>query len=120
MRRLSRLLLVPALLSAFAALFLRSYSLPPAPDRRGGTILVLDWPNRPLFGSPRGDCLGLPESEPPIACLIGSVARSREAVQLASLAFCVTCHDLSQRFAALGRDPAAVAAAQARISRFGW
>ena len=113
-------LLVPALVLAFAALFLRSYSLPPAPDRRGGTVIVLDWPNRPLFGSPRSDCLGRPDSEVPIACLIGSVARSREGIVLASLPFCVTCHDWSQRLAALGRDPKAVAAAQARISRFGW
>lgn len=120
MRRLSRLLLIPALVLAFAALFVRSYSLPPAPDRRGGTVVVLDWPNRPFFGSPRGDCLGQSESDLPIACLIASVARSREAVVLASLPFCVTCHDLSQRIAAFGRDPASVSAAQARISRFGW
>ncbi|MCJ2081084.1 hypothetical protein [Methylobacterium sp. J-090] len=117
---MARLLLVPVLVAAFAALFVRSYSLPPAPDRRGGTVIVLDWPNRPLFGSPRGDCLGLPDSELPIACLIGSVTRSRQGLVLASLPFCATCHDLSQRIAALGRDPEAVAAAQARISRFGW
>lgn len=112
--------LAPTLVLVFAALFVRSYSLPPAPDRRGGTIIVLDWPNRPLFGSPRGDCLGLPETELPIACLIESVARSRAGLVLANLPFCATCHDLSQRIAAIGRAPAVVAAAQARISRFGW
>ena len=117
---MARLLLVPVLVLAFAALFVRSYSLPPAPDRRGGTVIVLDWPNRPLFGSPRGDCLGLPDSEFPIACLIGSVTRSRQGVVLAGLPFCATCHDLSRRLAALGRDPASVAAAEARFSRFGW
>lgn len=115
-----RLVLAPALVLAFAALFVRSYSLPPAPDRRGGTTILLDWPTRPLFGSPRGDCLDLPESEVPIACLIGSVARSRQGIVLANLPFCVTCRDLSRRIAAFGRDPAAVAAAQARISRYGW
>lgn len=115
-----RLVLAPILILTFTALFVRSYSLPPAPDRRGGTTILLDWPTRPLFGSPRGECLDLPESAVPIACLVGSVARSRQGIVLANLPFCITCHDLSQRIAALGRDRAAVAAAQARISRFGW
>lgn len=115
-----RLLLALGLALAFTVLFVRSYSLPPAPDRRGGTTILLDWPTRPLFGSPRGECLDRPEAEVPIACLIGSVTRSRQGIVLAHLPFCVACHDLSQRIAALGRDPAAVAAAQVRISRFGW
>jgi hypothetical protein len=115
-----RLVLAPVLILAFMALFVRSYSLPPAPDRHGGTVILLDRPTRPLFGSPRGDCLDLPESDIPIACLIGSVDRSRQGIVLANLPFCVICHDLSQRIAAFGRDPAAVAAAHARISRFGW
>jgi len=115
-----RLFLAPVLVLAFAALFVRCYSLPPAPDRRGGTVVVLDWPNRPLFGSPRGDCLDVPASDVPIACLIGSVARSQAGIVLVRLPFCATCHDLSQRIAALGREPDVVTAAQARISRFGW
>ncbi|MGT2486524.1 hypothetical protein ACU4GA_12355 [Methylobacterium oryzae CBMB20] len=45
-------LILPVLLVAACALFLRSYTLPPAPDRRGGTTLLLTWPDRPAFGSP--------------------------------------------------------------------
>ena len=44
-------LLPLGLVLAACALFLRSYTLPPAPDRRGGTTLLLTWPNRPAFGT---------------------------------------------------------------------
>ncbi|MGU3539210.1 hypothetical protein [Methylobacterium sp. A54F] len=105
----------------FCALFVRSYTLPPAPDRRGGTTVSLSLPNRPLFGSPRADCLGAPDTEPVIACLIASVNRARQdGVLLAQLPFCATCHDLSQRWALLGRDGAAAQARLAQIARFGW
>lgn len=116
-----RLLIVLILLLAFAGLFLRSYTLPPAPDRQGGTIVSLTYPTRPLFGSPRGDCLGAPETEPAIPCLIASVTRSRaEGIPLTTLGFCPTCYDLSVRMASWGRDPKAVEAKAAQISRFGW
>lgn len=116
-----RALILPALVLAFAALFLRSYTVPPAPDRRGGTTLSLDWPNRPLFGSPRGECLALPEGQPVIACLITSVARARQdGIPLTQFGFCATCYGLSQRFASLGRDEAATQARLAEIGRYGW
>lgn len=116
-----RLLILPLLILAFAALFLRSYSLPPAPDRQGGTTVSLTFPNRALFGSPRGDCVGAPVEEPPIPCLIASVARARnDGFPLLQLPFCATCYSLSQRLAVIGRDEKAVAAKQAQIGRFGW
>ena len=116
-----RLLLAFAAFLVLCALFLRSYTVPPAPDRRGSTLVSLNWPNRPPFGSPRADCLGTPDTELPIACLIASVARSRaEGIPLTSFAFCPTCYDLSMRWAAWGRDPKAVEAKAAQIARFGW
>lgn len=116
-----RLLLALTAFLALCALFVRSYTLPPAPDRRGGTIVALTYPNRPLFGSPRGDCLGTPESDLPIPCLIASVARSRgEGIPLATFGFCPTCYDLSVRMAGWGRDPKAVEVKAAQIARFGW
>ncbi|GJE61186.1 hypothetical protein [Methylobacterium trifolii] len=114
-------LLVLGLILGFCALFLRSYTLPPAPDRQGGTTLSLDWPTRPVLGSPRADCLGTPEAEPVIACLIASVNRARSGgIPLLSLRFCAPCHDWSQRIALLGRDEAAAQARLAQIARFGW
>ncbi|WP_419952453.1 hypothetical protein [Methylobacterium sp.] len=84
------------LMLLFAGLFVRSYTLPPAPDRRGGTTIALAWPNRALFGSPRGDCVGGLEDEAVIACLIGSVSRFRaETIPLVQLPFCGTCYGLS-------------------------
>ncbi|KQT07515.1 hypothetical protein ASG40_14445 [Methylobacterium sp. Leaf399] len=116
-----RLLLALAAVLAVCALFVRSYTVPPAPDRQGGTIVSLTWPNRSPFGSPRGDCLATPAAELPIACLIASVARSRaEGIPLMSFGFCPTCYDLSVRIARLGHDPAAIEAKSAQISRFGW
>lgn len=116
-----RLLLALAAVLALCGLFLRSYTLPPAPDRQGGTIVSLTYPNRPPFGSPRGDCLGAPESEPAIPCLIASVARSRaEGIPLTTFRFCPTCYDLSVRMAGWGHDPKAIEAKAAQISRFGW
>jgi hypothetical protein len=116
-----RLLAALALFVLLGLLFVRSYTVPPAPDRRGGTTVSLAWPNRPLFGSPRGDCLGTPESEPAIACLIASVSRARSAgIPLLSLRFCAACYDLSQRIALIGRDEAAAQARLAQIARFGW
>lgn len=116
-----RALILPLLFVAFAALFVRSYTVPPAPDRRGGTVVSLAWPNRPLFGSPRAECLGIPEGQPVIACLIGSVARARaDGMPLLQLDFCGTCYGLSQRIATLGRDEAMVRARLAEIGRFGW
>lgn len=116
-----RLLIVLILVLAFAGLFLRSYTLPPAPDRQGGTTVSLNYPNRPLFGSPRGECLAAPADEPVIRCLIGSVARARgEGIALMHLPFCAICYGLSQRLAVLGRDEAAMAARAAQIGRFGW
>ncbi len=113
--------LVPALMVLCPVLFVRSYSLPPAPDRRGGTTILLTLPNRPLFGSPRADCLGTPENDPVIACLIASVNASRnEGITLLSLPFSPTCYGLSERIALLGRDEAAGRAQVARIARFGW
>ncbi|AWN43506.1 hypothetical protein [Methylobacterium durans] len=117
--RLALALVGAALL--FCALFVRSYTVPPAPDRRGGTTVSLALPNRPLFGSPRADCLGTPDSEPVIACLIASVNRARsEAIPLVSLGFSPACYDLSQRIALIGRDAAAAEARHAQIARFGW
>lgn len=114
-------LLVPGLVLVFAALFLRSYSLPPAPDRRGGTTWFLAWPSRPFLGSPRADCLGSPASEPVIACLIASVSGARDAgIPLLSLPFSPTCHGWSERIALIGRDEAAARARLAEIARFGW
>ncbi|WP_375465438.1 hypothetical protein [uncultured Methylobacterium sp.] len=114
-------LVVSGVILLFCALFLRSYSLPPAPDRAGGTTIVLTLPNRPLLGSPRADCLGAPESEPVIACLIASVNRARsEGIPLVTLRFSPACYGLSERFAAIGRDEAAVRAQAARIARLGW
>lgn len=116
-----RVLLALGVLLLFCGLFLRSYSLPPAPDRQGGTTLSLTWPNRPLFGSPRADCLGTPAGEPMIACLIGSVNRARsEGVPLLSLRFCQPCYAWSERIALLGRDEAAARARLSEIARFGW
>lgn len=116
-----RLLVSLGLMLAFAGLFLRSYTLPPAPDRQGGTTLALAYPNRALFGSPRGDCVGTPEAEPVIPCLIGSVSRFRaESLPLLQLPFCGTCYGLSQRIAVLGRDEAAVQAKLGQMARFGW
>ncbi|MHC2019194.1 hypothetical protein [Methylobacterium sp. CM6247] len=109
------------LMLLFAGLFVRSYTLPPAPDRRGGTTIALAWPNRALFGSPRGDCVGGPEDEAVIACLIGSVSRFRaETMSLVQLPFCGTCYGLSQTLASLGRDEKAVQAKLAQMARFGW
>lgn len=116
-----RALILPTLVIAFAALFLRSYTVPPAPDRRGGTVVSLNWPNRPLFGSPRGACLDLADGQPVIACLIASVAQARQdGIPLLQLGFCATCYGLSQRLATLGRDEAATQARLAEIGRFGW
>ncbi len=115
------LILLLAAAAAFVGLFVRSYSLPPAPDRPGGTVLLIAGPNRPLFGSPRGDCLGRPEGEPVIPCLMGSVARAREAgLARWSLPFCATCFALSQTIAGIGHDPAAMRRREAEIARFGW
>ncbi|GJE16626.1 hypothetical protein [Methylobacterium marchantiae] len=109
------------LMLLLAGLFVRSYTLPPAPDRRGGTTIALAYPNRALFGSPRGDCIGSPEDEVVITCLIGSVSRFRaETMPLLQLTFCGTCYGLSQSFASLGRDDKAVQAKLAQMARFGW
>lgn len=119
-------MILPALVLAFAGLFLRSYTLPPAPDRRGGTTLLLTWPDRPAFGSPRADCLAGPADHPVLPCLIASVARARDdGIILAQLPFCATCYGLSGRIAALGqdlrgRDAAQTQARLAEIARFGW
>lgn len=117
--RAARLALALVLLAC--ALFLRSYTVPPAPDRRGGTTVSLTWPNRPLFGSPRADCLGIPDSEPVIGCLVASVNRARaEGIHLLALPFCAACYDYAQRLALIGRDHAAAQARLAQIARFGW
>ena len=116
-----RAVLVLALLVLLPALFVRSYSLPPAPDRRGGTTILLTLPNRPLFGSPRADCIGMPEDGSVIACLIASVTRSRtEGIPLLSLPFSPAAYGLAERVALLGRDAADGRAQLARIARFGW
>ncbi len=110
-----------ALVLLTCLLFVRSYTVPPAPDRRGGTTVSLSLPNRPLFGSPRADCLGAAESEPVIACLVASVNRARaEGIPLLSLGFCAACYDLSQRIALIGQDEAAAKGRLAQIARFGW
>ncbi len=114
-------LILPALALAACALFLRSYTLPPAPDRRGGTTLLLTWPNRPAFGSPRADCLAGPADQPVLPCLIASVARARDdGFTLLQLPFCATCYALSGRIAVMGRDAAATQARLEQIARFGW
>lgn len=114
-------LALPALVLLACALFLRSYSLPPAPDRRGGTTISLTLPNRPLFGSPRADCLGAADDGLPIACLIASVNRARnEGITLLTLPFSPALHGLSERIALLGLDEATARARVARIARFGW
>lgn len=118
--------ILPGLALLACALVLRSYSLPPAPDRRGGTTLRLTWPDRPLFGSPRADCLAGPADAPVLPCLIASVARARDdGIVLAQFPFCASCYDLSGRIAVLGqtvtgRDPAQRQARLAQIARFGW
>lgn len=112
---------VLVMLLGFAALFLRSYTVPPAPDRRGGTVISLAWPNRPVFGSPRAECLAPQDGQPLIVCLIGSVARARaDGIPLLQIGFCGTCYGLSERIAAFGRDEAAVSSRLAEIGRFGW
>lgn len=114
-------LILPALALAACALFLRSYTLPPAPDRRGGTTLLLTWPNRPAFGSPRADCLPAPADQPVLPCLIASVARARDdGVTLLQLPFCATCYALSGRIAVMGREAAATQVRLEQIARFGW
>ncbi|CAA2145231.1 MULTISPECIES: hypothetical protein [Methylobacterium] len=116
-----RLLAALGAMLLFAGLFVRSYTVPPAPDRRGGTTLALAYPNRALFGSPRGDCVGTPPDEVVIACLIGSVSRFRaESMPLVQLPFCGTCYGLSQSIAALGRDETAVRAKLDQMARYGW
>jgi hypothetical protein len=116
-----RTLLAFSVLLLFAATFVRSYTVPPAPDRRGSTVLSLTYPNRPFFGSPRGACLATPVDEPAIGCLVGSVAHAREdGIPLLHLAFCATCYGLSQRIAAFGRDETTVQVKLDQISRFGW
>ena len=114
-------LILPILVLAACALFLRSYTVPPAPDRRGGTTVSLTWPNRPFLGSPRADCLGAPEAEPVIGCLVGSVNRARaESIQILALPFCAACYAWAERIALIGRDEAAARARLAQIARFGW
>jgi hypothetical protein len=114
-------LILPGLVLLACALFLRSYTLPPAPDRRGGTTILLTWPNRPAFGSRRADCLAAPADAPALPCLIASVGRVRdEGLTLAQLPFCPTCYDLSGRIAVIGRDEAATRARLEQIARFGW
>lgn len=114
-------LLALALVLAVCALFLRSYTVPPAPDRRGGTTVSLTWPNRPFLGSPRADCLGTPDSEPVIGCLVGSVNRARaESLPLLALPFCAACYAWAERIALIGRDEGAARARLAQIARFGW
>ena len=116
-----RVLILPGLALLACALVLRSYTLPPAPDRRGGTTVLLTWPNRPLFGSPRADCLAGPADAPVLPCLIASVARARDdGIILAQFPFCATCYALSGRMAVIGRDPAQTQARLAQIARFGW
>ncbi|MCJ2072107.1 hypothetical protein MKK75_25460 [Methylobacterium sp. J-030] len=116
-----RALILPGLVLLACALFLRSYTLPPAPDRRGGTTLLLTWPNRPIFGSPRGDCLAGPADAPVLPCLIASVARARDdGITLAQFSFCATCYDLSGRLALMGQDATQAQARLAQIARFGW
>lgn len=108
-------------LIAFVCLFVRTYTSTPAPDRRGGTAVMLAAPTRPIFGSPRGECLGTAESEPVIPCLIASVARAREAgLARVELPFCATCYALSQRIALIGIDEKTARAKQEQIARFGW
>ncbi|MDP4005848.1 hypothetical protein [Methylobacterium sp. NEAU K] len=114
-------LILPGLVLLACALFLRSYTLPPAPDRRGGTTLLLTWPNHPAFGSPRADCLGTPADEPVMACLIASVGHGHsDGIPVVQLPFCATCYALSERIALIGRDDAATRARLAQIARFGW
>ena len=114
-------LILPGIVLLTCGLFLRSYTLAPAPDRRGGTTLHLTWPNRPVFGSPRADCLGTPADEPVVACLIASVGRARsEGLAVIQLPFCATCYALSERIGRLGRDEAATQARLTQITRFGW
>ena len=114
-------LILPGIVLLTCGLFLRSYTLAPAPDRRGGTTLQLTWPNRPVFGSPRADCLGTPADEPVVACLIVSVGRARsEGLAVIQLPFCATCYALSERIARFGRDEAATQARLTQIARFGW
>ena len=114
-------LILPGLVLLTCALFLRSYTLAPAPDRRGGTTLQLVWPNRPVFGSPRADCLGTPADEPVVPCLIASVGRARnEGIPVAQFPFCATCYALSERIAGIGRDAATTQARLTQIARFGW
>ena len=116
-----RALAVIASLLILAGLFVRSYTLPPAPDRPGGTTLMLDWPDRPLFVSPRGECLRLPEPDPVIPCLIASVNRARTGgFARIDLPFCGLCLRLSQSLALWGLDAPTARAREARIARFGW
>lgn len=118
---LSKALILPWLILLAGALFLRSYTLPPAPDRRGGTTILLTWPNRPAFGSPRADCLAAPADQPVLPCLIASVGRARDdGITVAELPFCATCYGLSGRIAVIGRDEAAARARLEQIARFGW
>lgn len=116
-----RLLIAAGLFVAFVACFVRSFTVPPAPDRRGATVVSLAYPGRPFFGSPRGACLGAPIDEPAIGCLVAAVTRAREdGIPLVQLPFCATCYGLSQRIAAYGRDEKTVQAKLDQIARFGW
>ncbi len=116
-----RVLIVLGLVLALAGSFVRSYTLPPGPDRRGGTVLMLAAPTLPFFGSPRADCLGTAESDPVIPCLIGTVTRSRTAgIARLDLPFCLSCYALSQRIALIGRDAAAARSKEAQVVRVGW
>ncbi len=113
-------LILPLLLLAACALFLRSYTLPPAPTA-GRHHAPADLAEPPGLRQPPGRLPRRARGRAVLPCLIASVARARDdGYTLLQLPFCAACYDLSGRIAVMGGDAAATRARLEQIARFGW